>query len=53
MKAAAEQKARVVQDERTREAELTSALQAEQAKLSELQTRLDSLEKLIEPQQAQ
>jgi septal ring factor EnvC (AmiA/AmiB activator) len=53
MKAFAEQKARVVQDERTREAELTSSLQAEQGKLSELQTQLDSLEKLIEPQQQQ
>lgn len=53
MKAFAEQKARVVQDERTREAELASSLQEEQGKLSELQTQLDSLEKLIEPQQAQ
>jgi chromosome segregation ATPase len=51
MNVVAEQKTRVVQDERIREAELTSSLQAEQGKLSELQTQLDSLEKLIEPQQ--
>ena len=53
MKALAEQKARVVQDERTREAELTSSLQVEQGKLSELQARLDSLEGLMSPQPAQ
>jgi chromosome segregation ATPase len=50
MKALVEQKARIVQDEQTREAELASSLQAEQGKLSELQTRLDSLEKLVAPQ---
>ena len=49
MKALVEQKSRVVQDERTREAELTSSIQIEQGKLGELQTRLDSLEKVIEP----
>ena len=53
MKAQAEQKARVVQDERAREAELTSSWQAEQGKLNELQVRLDSLEKLTEPQPVQ
>jgi hypothetical protein len=53
MKAFAEQKAGVVQDERTREAEVASSLQAEQAKLNELEAPLDSLEKLIEPQRAQ
>jgi chromosome segregation ATPase len=53
MKALVEQKARVVQDERTREGELTSSWQAEQGKFSELQARLDSLEKLIEPPQVQ
>jgi chromosome segregation ATPase len=52
MKAVVDQKARVVQDERTREAELTSSLQSEQSKLNELQARLDSLEKLIEEQSA-
>jgi septal ring factor EnvC (AmiA/AmiB activator) len=52
MKALAEQKSRVVQDERAREGELASSLQTEQEKLSELQARLDSLEKLIESSQA-
>jgi chromosome segregation ATPase len=50
MKALVEQKARIVQDEQRREAELASSLRAEQGKLSELQTRLDSLEKLVAPQ---
>ncbi len=45
------QKSRAVQDARAREAELTSSLQAEQSKLNELEAHLDSLEKLVEPQQ--
>ncbi len=52
LKSVLEQKSQIVQDERTREGELASSLKIEQAKLGELQGRLDSLQKLIEPPQA-
>lgn len=49
MKALVEERTRVVQDQQTREGELASSLQTEQATLNELQTRLDSLESGMEP----
>jgi chromosome segregation ATPase len=53
MKALVEERARIFQDQQTREGELASSLQAEQAKLNELQTRLDSLETGMEPRRPQ
>jgi chromosome segregation ATPase len=50
MKTDIEQKARVIQDQTSREGELAASLQSEQSKLNELQTRLDSLEKSMEAQ---
>ena len=50
MKTSIEQKSRAIQDETSREGELAASLQSEQAKLNELQTRLDSLEKAMEAQ---
>ena len=52
MKLALDQKERLIQDERTRESELSSRLEAEQSRLSELQANLDSLEKRMEAEAA-
>lgn len=52
-KAILKQRTRTIQDQRAREGELAGSLQTEQGKLSELEEHLDSLDKLIEPQQAQ
>ena len=52
MKLMLDQKAQAIQEQRTREGELTSQLQSEQARLNQLQADLDSLEKQIEAESA-
>ena len=52
MKLMLDQKAQAMQDQRTREGELTSQLQSEQGRLSQLQADLDSLEKRLDADSA-